>query len=177
MLVALVVALTVAALPLASAFAAPATDNSTPPAAGNTLNPRLELAWARVQVGVERVNLMSKRSAVMVDKLQTLIDRAKANGKDVTALQSALDAFKQALKSAAPTIAKINSIKTTHAGFDANGKVTDATQAAATLKEIKSQFEALRGQLAPARKALTAAVKAFRDANPRPTATPSASSG
>ena len=172
MLVALVVALTVAALPLTNVFAAPALGPSTPPG-GLFKNARLELAWARARVGVDRVNLMSKRSTVTIDKIQILIDHAKANGKDVAALQAALDAYKQGLNSAVPTIAKINGIATTHAGFDVSGKVTDVPQALATLKEIKSQFQTLRGQLGPQRKALGDALKAFRAANPRPTSTPS----
>jgi hypothetical protein len=170
-LVALVAALAVAALPLTNVFAAPAQDPATPPAPGGRITERLERLWQRTLKGLDRANGIDDRSSKVIEKTQAFIDKAKANGKDVTAVQAALDAYKQATTAALPMVAQAQEIANSHNGFDSAGKVTDVKQAAATLKELATQLKAIRSEVLPSAKALHEAIKNFREANPPANAT------
>ena len=165
LLVAMTLALVAAALPWTSVFAAPAADPSTPPVDSEKSNARIESLWMREQNAVERLGKVIDRSNTMTEKVQTWIDRARENGKDVTALQAALDAYKQAVQESGPMYEQAQSIVNEHAGFDADGKVTDREQAIQTLKELGTQLKDLRGQIGTPGKALREAIKAFREAN------------
>lgn len=164
-LTALMLVLVLAAFPLTSAFAAPAADPSTPPADGKDSSPLIERLWMRETRAVERIGQRLDRAPTMIKKTQTLIDKAKANGKDVTALQAALNAYSQAIKDADPMHEKAQSIVNKHAGFDADGKVTDREQARQTLKDLGAQLKELHQQVGEPGKALRAAIQAFREAN------------
>jgi len=161
-LAALVVALGLASLPLVSVFAAGQKDPTTPPTV--LTNDRLELAWARQLRVYNRMGHIDN----LIEKAQKLIDRAKANGKDVSAVQAALDAFQTQWKTAKPTFESIKGIVNSHQGFDANGKVTDMEKAKATVMEMRDKFKEIRSTLNGTGKALHEAIKAFREANPRP---------
>ncbi len=169
---ALVAALAVASLPFVSASAMGVKD-PTPPPLGQITNERLERIWARQLRIYER---MGKADA-FVEKAQSLIDHAKENGKDVTAVQTALDAFEAALNDARPIYESINGIVNSHNGFDSNGKVTDPEQAKATVQAMREKFKAIHDAMDGAGKALRDAIKAFREANPRPEKTPIPSTG
>lgn len=166
-LVAVLATLGAASLPLVSVAAQGANDPTPPPAAqpsGQITNERLERVWARQLKIYER---MGKADQV-VDKVQLLIDRATAKGKDASAVQTALDAFKAALKNAQPTYESIKGIINSHQGFDASGKVTDPTQAKETITAMRGKFQEIKTAMNGTGKALREAVKAFREANPRP---------
>ncbi len=165
-LLALVAALGLASLPIVSVFAAGQNDPTPPPQAQLT-NDRLELVWAREL----RVYNRMGRVDGLTERAPRLIDRAKANGKDVTAVQAALDAFETQWKAANPTYESIKGIINSHQGFDANGKVTDPEKAKATVKEMHDKFKEIRATLNGTGKALHEAIQAFREANPRPQAT------
>src|SRR5512133_290397 len=115
-LVALVAALGLSSLPLVNAFAAGQND-PTPPPQTQITNDRLELVWARELRVYNRMGHFDE----LIAKVQRLIDRAKANGKDVAAVQAALDAFATQWKAAKPTYESIKGIVNSHQGFDANG--------------------------------------------------------
>jgi hypothetical protein len=117
------------------------------------------------------------RTDEFVEKVQKLIDRAKENGKDVSAVQAALDAFKAAVKDAQPTYESIKGIINSHQGFDTNGKVTDPEKAAETVKAMHEKFKEIRDAMNGTGKALHQAIKAFREANPRIQPTPIPTSG
>ena len=168
---ALIAALAVAALPFSSAFAAGAAD-PTPPAGGALKSPtrandRLELAFARQQFHVQRIGLVISDSAAAFTRVQNLLDKAKANGKDASAVQSAFDAFKAAFEQGKPLYEQAKSIAAGHVGFDAAGKVTNTEQAKATVKSLNDVLKQYRGTVQPAFKTLREAVKAFRLANPK----------
>lgn len=165
LLVAMALALVAAALPWTSAFAAPAADPTTPPVDGEKSNTRIESLWTREQNAVERIGKVIDRSNTMTEKVQTWINKARENGKDVTALQAALDAYKQAVQEAGPMYEQAQSIVSEHAGFDADGKVTDREQAIQTLKDLGTQLKTLREQVGTPGNALREAIKAFREAN------------
>jgi hypothetical protein len=162
-LFALVLVLGMAAMPFVSVFAAGEND-PTPPPAGQVSNERLERVWSRQLRIYERMG----RTDELIAKAQKLIDRAKTNGKDVSAVQAALDAFEAAAKDAQPIYESAKEIINSHRGFDSNGKVTDPAQARETVKAMRAKFKEIRDAMNGTGKALHEAIRAFREANPRP---------
>ncbi len=159
-LAALAAALVFAAFPLTSAFA----QGENPPK-GELSHEKLEQAWGRQLKAYEKIGKGFEDIDAQIAKFQKRIDKAAQNGKDVTALQAALDAFESALKSGKPIYDSISVIVNSHEGFDANGKVTDAEQARSTLKEMRAKMKELKSAMGGTGKALHAALKAFREAN------------
>ena len=167
-LVAVLATLGVASLPLFSVSAQGANDPTPPAAQGQISNERLEKIWARQLKLYERMG----KTDEFVAKVQKLLDRAKANGKDVSAVQSALDAFKAAAKDAKPIYESAKGIINSHQGFDSNGKVTDPEKAKETVKAMHEKMQEIKTAMHGTGKALREAIKAFRQANPRPVKTP-----
>jgi len=172
-LLAVVVALGLAAIPFVSASAAGANDPTLPPSAGQIRTERLERVWARQLRIYQRMG----RTDEFVERVQKLLDRAKANGKDVSAAQAALDAFKAAAKEAQPIYESIKGIVNSHQGFDSDGKVTDPEKAKETVQSIHDKFKDIRNAMNGTGKALREAIRAFRQANPRLQPTPAPTSG
>ena len=158
-LLALIAALGVASLPFGSVSAA---------GQGQISNERLEKAWARQL----RIYALMGRTDNFVEKAQQLIERAAENGKDVSALQAALDAFEDALKGAHPVYESAKGIVNSHQGFDDNGKVTDAEKAKETVRSMGEKLKEIKDAMDGTGKALREALKAFREANPPPERTP-----
>ena len=154
----LVVALALAAIPASSAFAA----DEDPPA---PTNEKLEKAWARVLKLYERTGKAFEDTDAHIAKFQGMIDKAAENGRDVSDLQAALDAYEAALTSTRPQYEALGTVISAHAGFDAEGKVTDAEQAKATLTETRDQMKAVKESMGETFKALREAIKAFREEN------------
>jgi len=160
-LAAMILALTFAALPVTSVFAA----DENPPAQGKLSNERLERIWARELKTYERLGRVFDHTGTMVEKAQKMINKAAENGKDVSALQTALDAFETAIQNARPQYEELAGVVNTHAGFDNNGKVTDGEQARSTIKEVGEDLKAIKSELGGTGKAFREAVRAFREAN------------
>jgi len=172
-LFALVTALGLASLPFVSVSAAGAYD---PPVPGErqTSNERLERIWARQLHRYERIGNGFERDDAFIERVQELIDRAEENGKDASAVQAALDAFEAALQDAHPIYESANGLVNSHQGFDANGKVTDPAKARETVDAMHEKFQEIKEAMNGTGKALHEAVKAFREANPRPQPAPAA---
>jgi phage-related tail protein len=162
-LFALIAALGLASLPVFGVSAAGQND-PTPEPKGAITNERLERIWARQITAYNRLG----KTDQFIEKVQKLIDRASANGKDVSAVQAALEAFADTWKDAKPIYASMNGIVNSHQGFDDHGKVTDADKARETVREMHEKFKEIRATLDGTGKALRDAIKAFRQANPRP---------
>jgi len=162
----LTAALVFAAFPVTSAYA----QDENPPKPELT-NERLEQIWARELKAYDRIGKAFADVEGSIEKIQARLDKAKENGKDVTALQAALDAYESALLASKPTYEGIGGLVSAHAGFDADGKVTDAEQAKATVKEVGEELKALKDSMGGTFKALRDAMKAFREAN-KPAETP-----
>lgn len=154
-------ALVFAAFPVTSAYA----QGENPPKDKVLTNERLEKIWARELKAYERLGKAFTDIDGTIAKIQERIDKAAKNGKDVTALQSALDAFAAALKSAKPKYESMNGLVNSHQGFDANGKVTDAEKAKSTVKEMGEKLKEVKDAMGGTGKALREAIKAFRQAN------------
>ena len=166
LLVALVAALAMASLPLFNVSAAGEGDPPAPQ--GEVTGERLEKVWAKQLRLYEKLGKGFDRSDGFAEKVQTLIDRAKENGKDVSAVQSALDAFEAALKDAHPVYESAKGIINSHQGFDDNGKVTDLEKAKETVKAMGEKLKEIKDSMDGTGRALREAIKAFREANPRP---------
>jgi hypothetical protein len=171
-LVALIAALGLASLPFVSVAAQGAND-STPPPAGQVSNEKLEKAWAHQLKLYERMG----KTDEFVAKVQKLLDKASANGKDVSAVQAALDAFNASIKNAKPIYESAKGIINSHQGFDTNGKVTDPAKAQETVKAMHEKMQEIKTAMNGTGKVLREAIKAFREANPRPVKTPTPSGG
>lgn len=168
-LLALAAALTLASLPFVSASAAGLND-PTPPAQTKMTNERLEKIWAHQLRVYERMGRVDE----LIARSQRLISRASANGKDVSAVQAALDAFAAAVKEAQPLYESMKGIVNSHQGFDSNGNVTDPVKALETVNAMHEKVQEIKTIINGTGKALREAIQAFRQANPRlqPTTTP-----
>jgi hypothetical protein len=153
-------ALVFAAFPVPSAYA----QGENPPK-GELTNEKLEKIWARELKAYERLGRAFNDIDGTIANFQARIDKAAGNGRDVTALQSALDAFEAALKNAKPKYESMNGLVNSRQGFDANGKVTDAEKAKSTVKEMGAKLKEVKDAMGGAGKALREALKAFREAN------------
>jgi hypothetical protein len=128
-------------------------------------NEKLEKVWARQLKIHERIGKMFTDTDAKLAKAQALIDKAAANGRDVTAVQSALDAFKSALKTTKPIYESMNGIVNSHQGFDASGKVTDLTQAKSTVEAMGAKLKEVKSSMNGTGEALREAIREFRKAN------------
>jgi len=171
-LVAALATLGVASLPFVSVFAAGADDPQPPQPGGQVTNEKLEQVWARLQRAYEKIGKGFDHADEFAARVQKLIDRAKENGKDVSAVQSALDAFEAASKEAHPLYESGKGIVNSHQGFDANGKVTDPEKAKETIQAMREKLQEIKAAMNGTGKALREAIRDFREANPRPTKTP-----
>lgn len=167
MLAALVVLFAFAALPVTSAFA----QGENPPKAELSTE-QLETVWAHQVKVYEMLGKAFEDTDAQFAKAQGLIDRATANGKDASAVQSALNAFKAAVEKSRPIYDNLKALIRTHSGFDANGRVTDAEKAKTTIQEVRTTLKELKTSLNGTGKALREAIKVFREANKPAEGTP-----
>ncbi len=133
--------------------------------------PRLQQAWAREQRVYDRLGRFFDNIDQRIRHGQALIDKASAKGKDVAALQSALDAFSAAVKQARPIYDSTKGIVASHQGFDDHGNVVDPVKAFQTVLDMRSKLVEIREIVVPPAKALRQAIQEYRQANP-PIATP-----
>lgn len=168
----LIAALVGIALPAQNAFAL--GPDGTPAPAGTPdpakINARLERVFFRQQKIVERSSHVDEQ----ISRVETLLGMAKENGKDVSAVETALGAYKTAVTTAKPLQEQSAAIVQEHAGFDASGKVTEAETARQTVRTLADTLKQYRDSVGESAGALREAIQAFRQANPRlqPTATP-----
>lgn len=109
----------------------------------------------------ERLGLARQHAA----NAQSLIDQLSAQGKDTAKIQAALDTFKTQIEAAQTAHDKAKQILDAKAGFDANGKVTDAKQARETLQSARQAMEEARKILQQADQNFRQAMKEFRQNN------------
>jgi len=170
--------LLVLALTAAAFVAAPATtahaDDGTPPS-GERSRDRgalLERAFVREKDWLARQDDNLAKAEAGGDNLAELIEKAKANGVDTSDLETALAQFKGQLARAGQSHDEADAIIDAHAGFNGGGKVTDAAQALETVKGAGNALREAAQVMVGAAKDLRAAVRAWREAHPRPQAVP-----
>ena len=164
-LAALVLAIGLTAFPLTGASAAGLQDQTTPPTNQVRINTRLETLWAREQAVYNREGNRLAKANDFIAKVQVLIDKANGKGWDTSAVQAALNAFSAVIPAAQAAHDKGAAIIASHAGFGADGKVTDRTTAIATVKALTQVLKDTRTAMNGTGKALRLAIKAFRDAH------------
>ncbi|MBI2975959.1 MAG: hypothetical protein HY872_04640 [Chloroflexi bacterium] len=154
----------------AAAFAWAPDAIAATPAPGEDYS-HLEMAYGNAQVALKgqqnRIDLAKQIAA----NVQTFIDAQKANGKNTSSLDAALANYRAQFASAQTAHDQAASVLSTHAGFDANGTVTDSTQAKQTLRLARDHMRQARTLIASSGRALHAALRVFRQAN-RPVAAP-----
>jgi hypothetical protein len=126
---ALLIALAAVGLSFGHAAAAPAR-SAGKPGANVKLTQMYRVAQLRLRVQGQRL----KRAELFAGKFETVIAKLQAKGQDTAALAQALTAFRAAIEQAYTEWSAAKSALDTHTGFGANGKVTNADQARATLQ-------------------------------------------
>ena len=177
LIVALLAALSLAGLP----FEGAAAQTAQPPATALPVQPssqRLQTAWAREQTAFARIGAILDRASGLISRIQSRLDKAQAKGKDVSAVQSALNAFAQAVKNVQPIYAQMQTLVQAHAGFDTSGNVTDPAQALQTVRDFHAQALQFRqAGLREAGKALRQTIQELRQRNQPATPSPAPANG
>ena len=194
-LAAMLLAIGLAALPVAGTSAAGLQDQTTLPANWAVLvladppksclfsqilsstrrdNLRLEQIWACTQAAYQRQGDRLAKADDFISRVQFLIDKANQNGWETSAIQAALDAFVAVIPAAQAVHDLGAAILASHNGFDANGKVIDRAAAIGTAKALRQVLKDTHTAMNGTGQVLREAVKAFRDAHrpDQPPATP-----
>ena len=156
----------VAGVNIAPTFAQAATPPPTTQPADATgdkaakFDAKLEKVYAREQQALTKQQDHLTKANVKITEAQAKIDTLKGEGKDVTALQNALNTFKSQLANARTQHDAAGKILAAHAGFDANGKVTDE---AAARQTVKDAAQSLRGAHTTLKQAVRDAREALRE--------------
>lgn len=168
-LIVTLLALVLLAVPAQSALAAGPNDPPNPAATPDPERAKTRLEWtfANQKLTVQRIELNQEYQDEFIARIEELVAKAKENGKDVSALEAALSAYKKAVEASQPLYEQAAKLVQTHNGFDANGKVTDLEKARETVKTLGETLKQHREVIGEAAKALREALKAFREANPR----------
>jgi len=158
---ALLIALVAVGMSFGSAAAAPRNGNEGPPRKGQALERMYRIERQRLMVQDGRL----KRADQYAAKIDALIARLKGKGRDTAALEQAVAAFRTSMATARHEWQSASDTLSAHAGFDAQGKVTDAAQAAATLKDVHGHMAKASQTGRSAYKDLHAALVAYRKAH------------
>ena len=169
-LVVMILGIGLVALPVGEALASGAADETEPPVPPIDRPLRLERIWARELAMYQRQGKLLDSADEMIERVQSLIDRATEKGLDASAVQEALDAFEDAVQDARPIHQSAHGIVTSHKGFDENGKVTDLEQARETVRELGEHLRDFHAAMDGTGRDLQAAIKEFFRANRPPRA-------
>ena len=150
----LILTIGLAALPFTSAQAA---------AEGG--NPRLEKLLRGEKTALEKQGERLDHTDEIIAKTESLIEKAKEKGADVSPLESALAAYQKSLVVVQEHHDQAASLLANPAGFDANGKVTDKKEALKTLRSAGEELRRAHLKITEASMDLRAAVRAFLEAN------------
>jgi hypothetical protein len=148
---------------------APTPQPKDPAAKASQVGARLEKAYQAAQKMLDQQAQRFERADAYISKAEALIAKAKANGKDTTVLDEALAQIKTKEADAKKLHEDAANILKNHAGFDANGKVTDRAAAKETLQSASEPAKEAHQFFGDAWKALKDAVKSWRQANPAKT--------
>ncbi len=156
------------------------TNPPTTPSAPGAKKPEnpgkaFEKLYERAQKNLDALKSSLSKANEVVTKAQSWIDEAKGKGIDTSTAEAALATYKAEIAKAQASYDSAKSILDTHAGFDANGKVTDREQALKTVKDFSEALREGRQTLAKATREFQKVVKEIRAENRnkvKPTTTP-----
>ncbi len=163
--IAIVLMVGVVSIPAVEASAGADESTAAVPLSNQVSNDRLQRVWFKEQRIYNKLGKFFDVVDGRILKGQALLDKAKANGKDVAAIQAALDTFSEAVKQTRPIYAGTQGIVSAHAGFDLNGNVTDPTLARQTVRMLKEDFKQIHQILHKPKHDLHQAIQNFRKAN------------
>jgi CHASE1-domain containing sensor protein len=134
---------------LFSSFGVTAAAGRSPLASQETRNAELERNYQLRKQQLRSVDEMLQRGERRAAEISQLIQRAKAEGKNTTALQQALADYRAKLISAQAAWRAAAAKLAAHVGFTDAGKVSNTDQAAATMRAagayLESSYLTLRG--------------------------------
>jgi len=159
-IVALMIAIAAAGMSFNHAAAAPA-GGADKPGANVKLTQAYRVERLRLRVQGKRL----RRADQFTRKFDALIVKLKAKAQDTSALEQALAAFRASLDRARTEWNAAQSTLDSHAGFDTNGKVTNADQAHTTLQRAHDYMEQAHMIAKAAFRDLRTAFVAFRKAH------------
>lgn len=106
-------------------------------------------------------------AGTIATKVQDYINAQNALGKDTSSLVAALATFNSQVATAQSSHDSAGTLISAHAGFDANGTVTDLQQAAQTVVNARKSLRDAHQTLRQAVIDLRNAIRAYRQANPQ----------
>jgi hypothetical protein len=160
----LILVIGLAALPITGASAVTLNGQSI----GQPDNYRLEKIWASEQRIYQHDGVRLANTSNFITWVQTQIDKANQKGWDIASTQAALNAISAVLPAVQAAHNPGTTIITSHAGFDANGDVTDRTTAIVTAKALALVLKDTRTAKDGTGKALREAIRASLQTHPRP---------
>jgi hypothetical protein len=125
----------------------------------------LELFYAREQLAADRQAEALRRAGEAVTRVEALIARFQGEGFDTADLETALAAYRTGIAAAQSAHDEAAAILNTHAGFDADGHVTDFAQALDTVRTAGQSLREAHLKLRTANLDLRQALRAWRDAH------------
>lgn len=128
---------------------------------GELTNEWLALAYDRLVFAHQNLNSRIGFANQAADLTQQWIDNLKAEGKDTSSLEAALQTFRTSLATTQTYADQAGSILATHAGFDDEGNVLDREQARTTLREVRQQIRDGNHTLADATRTFHTTVKDY----------------
>jgi len=122
----------------AAAPSAALPDTGTPP---GPLNTALSTFYQREQTWLSvQSNTLTDANTIAVN-MQNWINTLKGQGKDTTALETALSVFNGQVAAAQTAHDQASGVLAAHAGYDGSGQVTDRAQAASTLRQAYQSLQ------------------------------------
>ena len=128
--------------------------------------PTLETVYQREQNWLVVQTTTLTDANTIAANIQNWINTLQGQGKDTTDLETALAAFNSQIATAQTNHDAAASTLASHAGFDANGQVTDRAQAASTLRQAYQSLQTAHLTLVSAVVDLRLAVRTWRNAQP-----------
>lgn len=116
-----------------------------------------EQSWLNIQAS------HLQKSAEIAATTQQLIDAAKAEGKDTSALESALAQFNASIASAQADHNQAGSIISAANGFDGNGNVTDLNSAQQTVENARLSLRSAHNSIVQATRNLAQALRDWKN--------------
>jgi len=138
---ALLAAALTAGLALAPAYAAGSPSGQVSPTPAGPVNQALANIYQREQSWLSvQTNTLADANTIAANG-QNWINTLKGQGKDTTALETALAAFNGQVAAAQTAHDAAEGVLAAHAGFDANGAVTNGAEAAGTLRQAYQKLQ------------------------------------
>jgi hypothetical protein len=147
-----------------SSIAASATPTPQAEVSATPPYPALTKAFQAEQAILTRQETNLDGTGTLVIKIQSLIDQAKTKNLDITALENALASFQTRIDEARSAHTTASGILSTHAGFNADGSVTDPTAARQTVLDARQSLRQAASIMDQAVRDLRSSITAWRNA-------------